>query len=58
MTWQIKAALAPFIAARAFSAGWVVTGGRRQAGKTIADLKAEQDRGNASRAEAARTEET
>ena len=56
MTWQIKAALAAVIAALAFSAGWVVKGW--QAGKTIAELRAEQAQGTATRAEAARTEET
>ncbi|MEJ5148929.1 hypothetical protein [Comamonas sp. MYb396] len=56
MTWQIKAALAAIIAALAFSAGWGVKGW--QAGKTIAELRAEQSRGQASRAEAARTVET
>ncbi len=56
MTWQIKAALAAIIAALAFSAGWVVKGW--QASKTIAELRAEQAQGKASRAEAARANET
>ncbi|MEJ5149765.1 hypothetical protein [Comamonas sp. MYb396] len=56
MTWQIKAALAAIISALAFSAGWVVKGW--QASKTIAELRAEQSQGKATRAEAARTDET
>ena len=56
MTWQIKTALAAAGAALAFSAGWVVKGW--QASKTIAELRAEQAQGKATRAEAARTEET
>ncbi|MFA9285740.1 hypothetical protein ACCQ08_13210 [Comamonas sp. SY3] len=56
MTWQIKAALAAVIAAMAFSAGWVVKGW--QASKTIAELRAEQARGQATLAEAARADET
>ncbi|TDS84603.1 hypothetical protein [Comamonas sp. JUb58] len=55
MTWQIKAALAAIIATLAFSAGWVVKGW--QAGKTIAELRAEKAQGKASRAEAARGDE-
>lgn len=56
MTWQIKAALPALIAAQAFSAGWVVKGW--QTSKTISELRAEQDRGTATRAEAARADET
>ncbi len=56
MTWQIKAALAAVVASLAFSAGWVVKGW--QASKTIAELRAEQSQSKASRAEAARTDET
>ena len=56
MTLQIKLILATVIAALAFSAGWVVKGW--QASKTIAELRAEQYRGTATRAEAARAHET
>ncbi|UXC19996.1 hypothetical protein [Comamonas squillarum] len=56
MTWQIKAALAAIIAALAFCAGWTVKGW--QASKAIAELRAEQARDKATRAEAARTDET
>ncbi len=56
MTWQIKSALAAVIAALSFSSGWVVKGW--QASKTIAELRAEQARGQATRAEAARVNET
>lgn len=55
MTWQIKAGLAAVIAALAFSAGWTVKGW--QASKAIAELRAEQAQGTATRAEAARTDE-
>ena len=56
MTLQIKLILATVIAALAFSAGWVVKGW--QASKTIAELRAEQAQGTATRSEAARTDET
>ncbi|MCD2164885.1 hypothetical protein [Comamonas koreensis] len=56
MNLQIKLILAAVIAALAFSAGWVVKGW--QASKTIAELRDEQARGTATRAEAARTDET
>lgn len=56
MTLQLKLILAAVIAVLAFSSGWVVKGW--QANKTIAELRAEQDRGTATRAEAARTDET
>lgn len=56
MTWQIKAALAAVIAALAFSAGWVANGWRQ--GKTIADMRTEQAEDAATRADAARIEET
>jgi len=56
MTWQIKAALAAVIAALAFSAGWVAKGW--QASKTIAELRAKQAQGQATRAQAARADET
>ncbi|MEG0976453.1 MAG: hypothetical protein RSF42_17275 [Comamonas sp.] len=56
MTLQIKLILAAIIAALAFSAGWVVKGW--QASKTVAELRVEQAQGTATRAEAARTEET
>jgi len=56
MTLQIKLILAAAIAALAFSAGWVVKGW--QASKTIAELRTEQAQGKATRAEAARTNET
>jgi len=55
MTLQIKLILAAVIAALAFSAGWVVKGW--QASKTIAELRAEQAQGQATRAEAARADE-
>ncbi|ULR87168.1 hypothetical protein [Comamonas sp. B21-038] len=56
MTWQVKSTLAAVITALAFSAGWVVKGW--QASKTIAELRAEQSQGQATRAKAARTDET
>ncbi|WP_312836435.1 hypothetical protein [Comamonas sp.] len=56
MTLQIKLILAAIITALAFSAGWVVKGW--QASKTIAELRAEQSQGQATRAEAARADET
>ncbi|WP_312417728.1 hypothetical protein [Comamonas sp.] len=56
MTLQIKLILAAVIAALAFSAGWVVKGW--QASKTIAELRAEKAQGKATRAKAARTDET
>lgn len=56
MTWQIKAAVAAVIAAALFASGWVVKGW--QASKTIAELRAEQAQGTATRAEAARVDET
>ncbi len=56
MTLQIKLILAAVISALAFSAGWIVKGW--QAGKTMAELRAEQAQGQATRAEAARTDET
>ena len=56
MNWQIKTALAAVIAALAFSGGWLVKGW--QASKTIAELRAEQAQGTATRAEAARANET
>ena len=55
MTLQIKLILAAVIAALAFSAGWVVKGW--QASKTIAELRAEHDKGKATRAEAALVEQ-
>lgn len=55
MTQQIKLILAAIIAALAFSAGWVVKGW--QASKTIAELRAEQAQGTATRAEAALAEQ-
>ncbi|MFA9287553.1 hypothetical protein ACCQ08_22430 [Comamonas sp. SY3] len=55
MTLQIKLILAAAIAALAFSAVWVVKSW--QASKTIAELRAEQAQGTATRAEAARTDE-
>ncbi len=55
MTLQIKLILAAVIAALTFSAGWVVKGW--QASKTIAELRAEQAQGTATRAEAARADE-
>jgi len=56
MTWQIKAAVAAVFAAALFASGWVVKGW--QASKTIAELRAEQSQGVATRAEAARADET
>ena len=56
MTLHIKLILVAFIAALAFSTGWVVKGW--QASKTIAELRSEQDQGAATRAEAARADET
>jgi glucose/arabinose dehydrogenase len=56
MTLQFKLILAAVIAALAFSAGWTVKGW--QASKAIAELRAEQAQGAATRAEAARTDET
>ncbi|MGE8495362.1 hypothetical protein [Comamonas sp.] len=56
MTLQFKLILAAIIAALSFSSGWVVKGW--QASKTIAELRAEQSQAKATRAEAARADET
>ncbi|WP_313330360.1 hypothetical protein [Comamonas sp.] len=56
MTLQIKLILAIVIAALAFSAGWVIKDW--QASKTIAELRAEQAQRQATRAEAARADES
>ncbi len=54
--FSIKSVVLAALLALAFSSGWVVKGW--QASKTIAELRAEQSRGTATRAEAARTDET
>lgn len=56
MTMQIKLILAAIIAALAFSAGWTVKGW--QASKAIAELRAELAQGVATRAKAARADES
>ena len=55
-SFSIKSVVLAALIVLAFSTGWVVKGW--QASKTIAELRAEQAQGTATRAEAARTDET
>ena len=56
MTFQIQLAIAALLAALSFGGGWVVNGWR--GASKVAECKTEQAQGVATRAEAARTEET
>ena len=56
MTFQIQLAIAALVAALSFCGGWLVNGWR--GASKVAECKAEQAQGVATRAEAARTDET